>query len=151
VYVLLYGIAAGLSQQVVVVAAQAVAPPADLGAATGAITFTRLAGSTIGIAVYGSVLTAQLAHQLAATVPPSALAMLHGGSLTPAQVRQLPPDVQHDVAQAYAHALTTAFAVAIPALVIGFLLAVLLRSAPIPERPGQHAAQAPPGGGDRDP
>jgi len=102
-YLLLYGLTAGLSQQTVLIAAQAAAPSADLGAATGAITFARLAGSSLGIALFGAVLNARLPTELAAAGP----------------TRQ---------PEAYAAALSTVFAASIPLLLLG-LTATVLRPA----------------------
>ena len=109
-YVLLYGISAGLSQQTVVIAAQAATPQGNLGAATGAITFARLAGSSFGLALFGAVLNARLPSELATASP----------AAEPA---------------AYAAALNTVFAASIPLLLLG-LAATILKPANL-EQPAE--------------
>ncbi|QWF79296.1 MFS transporter [Amycolatopsis sp. CA-230715] len=57
-----FGLAAGLNMQVLGLAAQNTAPPPDIGAVSGAITFLRSLGTAVGISVFGSVFTATPDH-----------------------------------------------------------------------------------------
>jgi EmrB/QacA subfamily drug resistance transporter len=101
------GLGIGLSQNVVVLAAQASAPPHQLGAATSVVTFARILGASFGIAAFGAVLN----HGLAAS----------SGRASPA---------------AYAHALSGVFLTAIPVLLAGLAVSLLLKNVPLRQRGG---------------
>ncbi len=127
-FLLLWGVGAGLSQQIVVIAVQDNVEPADLGAATGAVTFARVMGSTLGIAVFGAILNARLPAELSQHLSQTARNQLPaGGSISPAVMRHLPVDLQRGVADAYGHALTTVFLTATPALLLGLIAALMLK------------------------
>jgi EmrB/QacA subfamily drug resistance transporter len=76
----LAGLGMGLVMPVYTVAVQNVAPRPQLGAATAATIFFRSIGSTIGVAVFGSVMLIHYHHDLAeripAGAPPNTLALL---------------------------------------------------------------------------
>jgi predicted MFS family arabinose efflux permease len=73
------GFGFGAAQPVYALVVQNAAPRAQLGAATATSQFFRSIGSTIGVAVFGTLLLGMYHQQLAATLPPD----------TPAEVRQL--------------------------------------------------------------
>lgn len=73
------GFGFGAAQPVYALAVQNAAPRAQLGAATATSQFFRSIGSTIGVAVFGTLLLGMYHQQLAATLPPG----------TPADVRAL--------------------------------------------------------------
>jgi len=74
---ILAGLGMGLLQPVYTVAVQNVAPRNQMGAATASTTFFRSIGSTMGVAVFGSVLLtnyhAELARGIPAGMPPDLL------------------------------------------------------------------------------
>jgi len=74
---ILSGLGMGLLQPVYTVAVQNVAPRAQMGAATASTIFFRAIGSTVGVALYGSVLLtnyhAEFGRRLPAGVPPEGL------------------------------------------------------------------------------
>ena len=71
------GFGFGAAQPVYALAVQNAAPPGQLGAATATSQFFRSIGSTIGVAVFGTVLLGIYHQRLAVALPPD----------TPAQVR----------------------------------------------------------------
>ena len=73
------GFGFGAAQPVYALVVQNAAPRAQLGAATATSQFFRSIGSTIGVAVFGTMLLGTYHQQLAATLPPG----------TSAEVRQL--------------------------------------------------------------
>lgn len=135
----LLGAGIGLVMQVMVLAAQNSAAQADMGAATSAVSFSRSIGGSFGVALFGSVLATHLVSSLRASLPASTLhsAALRSGqaleSLTPATLKTMPTTVRHDVVAAYAHGIGAVFAYAVPAMVIGFGVSLLLRSVPLRE------------------
>ena len=67
---ILAGLGMGLLQPVYTVAVQNVAPRAQMGAATASTTFFRSIGSTMGVAVFGTVLLSNYHAEFARGVPP---------------------------------------------------------------------------------
>jgi len=78
---ILSGLGMGLLQPVYTVAVQNVAPRAQMGAATASTIFFRAIGSTVGVALYGSVLLtnyhAEFGRRLPPGVPPEGLAFFN--------------------------------------------------------------------------
>jgi EmrB/QacA subfamily drug resistance transporter len=108
------GLGTGLSQNVVLLAAQASAPLAEIGVATSVITFARTLGTSVGIAIFGAVLN----HSLAQSASPAA-------------------------PSAYADALSKVFRTAIPVLAAGLLVSLFLKNLPLRQRgapPGAEGA-----------
>jgi len=66
---ILAGMGMGLLQPVYTVAVQNVAPRGQMGAATASIAFFRSIGSTMGVAVFGSVLLTSYHSELTAGIP----------------------------------------------------------------------------------
>jgi MFS family permease len=63
------GIGMGLLMPVYTVAVQNVAPPRHMGAATASTTFFRSIGSTLGVAIFGSILLTNYHRDFARGVP----------------------------------------------------------------------------------
>jgi EmrB/QacA subfamily drug resistance transporter len=63
------GIGMGLLMPVYTVAVQNAAPRKHMGAATASTTFFRSIGSTVGVAIFGSILLSNYHHDFAATLP----------------------------------------------------------------------------------
>jgi MFS family permease len=66
----LSGLGMGLLMPVYTVAVQNVAPRHQMGAATASTTFFRSIGSTVGVAVFGSILLTNFNRDVAQAVPP---------------------------------------------------------------------------------
>lgn len=64
------GIGMGLLQPVYTVAVQNSAPPEHMGAATASTAFFRSIGSTVGVAVFGSILLTKFHSDFDAAIPP---------------------------------------------------------------------------------
>ena len=75
VYMAVLGLGLGMVMQVLVLAVQNAVDKRDLGTATGAATFLRSMGGSFGVALFGAVLTNQLASNLRDLLP--------GGRLPP--------------------------------------------------------------------
>ena len=116
IYLLMAGLGGGFAQQVVTLIAQNAAPGRDLGVATSTVNFARMVGSSLGLAVFGAILGARLAS---------------AASITPQRLHALPVAARHEVAQAYADALSAVFLAAVPVLLAGLLAALLLPNLPL--------------------
>lgn len=122
------GAGLGMVTQVLVLAVQNAVDYKDLGTATSGATFFRTIGSSVGVAVFGSVFTHQLQTNLSAGIPgdaqgPCSPALLAASS---SGLADCPADVQTWFTQAYADSLHSVFLWAVPVAALAFLLAFLL-------------------------
>lgn len=125
---LLVGTGVGLSMQNLVLVVQNSVPLSELGAASGAITFFRSLGGTIGVSVLGAVLANRVATNItqglgAAGIDASGAAASGTGTLN---LDAMPPFIRDIVADAYGSATGDIFLVATGIAVLGVLVGVLL-------------------------
>jgi DNA-binding MarR family transcriptional regulator len=139
------GFSLGLIIQVLVIAVQNTVPFSELGAATSGVTFFRTIGGSFGVAVFGAIFSNQLASQLASALrgvplPPGFnAAAVQSNS---AELRRLPPAVQHSILHAFSAALHPVFLTAVPVAVVAFILAWFLREVPLRTAAGASTAEA---------
>ena len=112
------GMAIGLGQQSPIIGVQIAAPARDVGAATGAVTLSRMGGAALAISVYGAILSDRL-MQSAGTGAKI--------QITPDQMAALPAAAREAVAEAYRGAFDWVYLAAVITAAIGFLAAVMLR------------------------
>ena len=140
VYMAIVGLGIGLVMQVLVLAVQNAVPPQHMGTATSATQFFRSIGGTVGVTVFGAIMTARLTSQLAATGG-GALAEAAGGlSATPEAIAQLPPQVREVLQLALADSISFVFLVGVPAALLAFALSWALKEVPL--RTSTHATSA---------
>ncbi|MGX8909125.1 MFS transporter [Streptomyces netropsis] len=147
------GLGIGLVLPVLVLAVQNSAHPADLGAATSANNYFLQIGGCVGAAVFGTLFARRLADRIAGELPRDA-ALPPSDSLTPQLVHALPAALRDGYVRAYAEAMPRVFLYLVPVLVVGFLLAFLLKEKPLvshnapeaPVVPSPRAAALPPAG-----
>ena len=127
-YMFVLGVGLGMVTQVLVLAVQNAVEYRDLGTATSAATFFRTIGSCIGVAVFGAILTSQLAKQLALGVPATATGKCSAAALSgpSGALAQCPDEVQTWFVGAYATAIHVVFVSAVPVGIVAFGLAFLL-------------------------
>ena len=146
VYMGVVGLGIGLVMQNVVLAIQNSVSPRHLGTATSAAQFFRSIGGTVGVTVFGAVMTARLTANLASAgggrlrVPPEVL------SATPEAMAQLPAELLTSVQVALADAVTFVFLIAVPAAAVGCVLAWRLREVPLRTSTGQMTSSVAEGG-----
>jgi EmrB/QacA subfamily drug resistance transporter len=120
------GIGVGMTMQNLVLAVQNGVPLRDLGAATGAVTFFRSLGGTIGVSVLGAVLAHRVSTDLSAAlhVPADSSST---GSVSALNLKALPPEVQQVVHTVYGDATAHVFLLSAAVAVVGVLAARLLK------------------------
>lgn len=133
---LLQGLGVGLGQQAPIIGVQNSAAKADIGAASGAVTLTRMGGAALAISIYGAVISSSLKGTGADIQGVSNIQ-----ELTPKMLTQLPAASQHAVADLYAAAFTPLFLVAAATAVIGLVAAVMLKNVRLPISMEQKAPQ----------
>ncbi|WP_037841442.1 MDR family MFS transporter [Streptomyces sp. NRRL F-5126] len=121
------GIGLGCLMQTTTLLAQSSAPLKDVGAATGASTFLRNMGGSIGVSVLGSVYASALTAKLGAGGGAGGSAQ----SMTPQALRKLPAAVQHLFASAVTHGVVEVFAVAAIVAACGVVVGLLVKQVPL--------------------
>jgi len=133
---LLQGLGVGLGQQAPIIGVQNSAAKADIGAASGAVTLTRMGGAALAISIYGAVISSSLKGTGA-----DIQGVGNIQELTPKMLAQLPAASQHAVADLYAAAFTPLFIAAAGTAVIGLIAAVMLKNLRLPVSTEQKARQ----------
>lgn len=130
VYFFVFGAGLGLVMQVLVLVVQNAVSYADLGVATSGATFFRSIGASFGVAIFGTVFTNQLDDKLAASL--AGVTLPAGASVAqleadPRAIGALPAELQPQVLDAYATAITDVFLYAVPIVLIAFVIAWFLK------------------------
>jgi EmrB/QacA subfamily drug resistance transporter len=133
VFMFITGLGIGLVMQVLVVAVQNAVPHSALGVATATSTFFRTIGGAFGVAVLGAVFANRLIAQLKLHATSAELKLVSGSSVTvnPAQIDHLPAAQRAFVVSAFSHSVETTFLVAVPFVVLGFILSWLVKEIPL--------------------
>ncbi|MFJ6610894.1 MFS transporter [Streptomyces sp. NPDC091289] len=121
------GVGVGMSMQNLVLVLQNTVPLSEIGAASGAITFFRSLGGTMGVSVLGAVLAHQVANKIAGGltklgIDPAA----SGSSGSTLNVAAMPPEVQDVVRAAYGEATGHIFLISAGIAVIGVIASLFL-------------------------
>ncbi len=121
------GVGVGMSMQNLVLVLQNTVPLSEIGAASGAITFFRSLGGTMGVSVLGAVLAHQVATRITdgltkLGVDPAA----SGSSGSTLNVAAMPPQVQDVVRAAYGEATGHIFLISAGIAVIGVIASLFL-------------------------
>lgn len=144
------GLGLGLCMQVYTLVVQNVVPRSELGVATAAVQFFRNIGSTIGTAVLGTVMSAQMSSAISeriAALPPEQLAALQSGGgeaadleasvLDPEALAQLQEFLVDPIRAGMGEAMHVVFLTAVP-----FVLAALVLSAFVEQIPLRDTLEA---------
>ncbi|MEV6030837.1 MDR family MFS transporter [Nonomuraea sp. NPDC052116] len=128
-YMLAVGVGVGMSMQNLVLVIQNTVPLREIGAASGAITFFRSLGGTVGVSVLGAVLANRVASNIAeglakAGIPAGGQAA--GGSLN---LAALPEPIKLIVRSAYGDATGHIFLISAAIAVVGLVAAAFLKPA----------------------
>ena len=139
-YMAIVGLGIGLVMQVLVLAVQNSVPHEHMGTATSSTQFFRSIGGTIGVTVFGAIMTARLTANLAAAGGGDLAQTVGGISATPEAIAALPPQVRELLQVALADAITFVFLVGVPAALVAFALTWALREVPL--RTSTHTTSA---------
>jgi predicted MFS family arabinose efflux permease len=141
-YYVVLGLGMGFIMQMVSLIAQNSVGQRDMGVASSARMFFQQIGGSLGVATFGAIFARRLTESLASNTGVHINAA--GGQLDPATVDSLPPAIRHDVFVAIAHAVQGVFYWALPASVLVFLLAWLIKEVPLRGRNTPAAEQPAP-------
>ncbi len=128
VWMAIIGAGLGLFMQVSLLAVQNSTKQKDLGTATATVTFFRSIGSSIGGAVFGSILTARLSYHVQQAFPQAGSII---ESATTTGLSNIPPEAKAAVLQAYVSSFHDMFLLAVPFAVAAFVVSLFLRETPL--------------------
>ncbi len=142
IYMALMGAGVGMVMQNLVLVVQNTARPSEIGVASSGVTFFRSLGGTIGVAVMGGALSAQVTSLFTssgATLQRAiaklgekgadVAAALSSGTLP--EVSTLPESVRVIVEDIYAQAIAGSFLIAVPAAIVGIIAVAFLPNVPL--------------------
>jgi EmrB/QacA subfamily drug resistance transporter len=130
-YMVVLGAGMGCLMQTTLLIAQNSVPMRDLGAATGASTFLRNMGGSLGVSLLGALYANQLTDSLAANAPAGGTGLGAADQLTPAALRALPEAAQRIFQQAVTDGIGAVFMWAAVVAAVGFVLAWFVRHVPL--------------------
>ena len=143
---MLFGLGAGLGliMQNVVLAAQNAVSPGIVGTATSTNNYFREVGATLGVAIFGTIFTSRLADNLTAALGSNPQLAVQAGitspdSLVPAAVQAAQEPLRSAIVDGYASALAPVFWYVLPLLLVGVVLALILREVPLSDVAGMVA------------
>ncbi len=136
---IVFGIGLGIALQVYTLIVQNAAQRRDLGVATASTQFFRNVGSTVGIAVFGTIMSSGLAGNIASHLPPGAAERLQasgqevsaGSVLDPAALAQLTPAVAAGVQRGIADSLHSVFLWGLVPFAIAFIATLFIKELPL--------------------
>lgn len=151
------GIGMGLMQPIYTLIVQNVSPPAHIGAATASTQFFRSIGSTVGVAVFGSILLTRYHSEFDRLIPPGTPAAALVAFKNPLQlvaIRQrleiafgrfpggteLLHKLLENVRDALVTGLHSIFVLGAALMVVGLLVNLFLREVPLRKRAAAPAA-----------
>jgi len=134
-----FGIGLGMAMQVYTLIVQNAAQRRDLGVATASTQFFRNVGSTVGIAVFGTIMSSGLAVNIASHLPAGAAERLAtsgqqvdaGSVLDPAALVNLPPEVVTGVQQGLADSLHAVFLWGLVPFAIALVATLFIKELPL--------------------
>jgi MFS family permease len=153
---LLVGIGLGAAMQTFTLVVQNAVRREDMGTATAATQLFRSIGSTVGIAILGTLMTNGMAREIPRRVPPTAIAAVSrrgapagehgtigaGAVLDPEMLAQLPPAVREGIRDGLSAALHPVFLAGIPFIAIALLASVLIPEVPLRRTASADAGEA---------
>ena len=120
------GVGVGLSMQNLMLVLQNTVPLQDLGAASGALTFFRSLGGTIGVSVLGAILANQVAADIAAGLAKLGIKTAGANTGGTLNLEALPEPIKLIVRAAYGDATGHIFLVSVGIALVGLVAALFL-------------------------
>jgi EmrB/QacA subfamily drug resistance transporter len=134
-YVIL-GLGMGCLMQMMSLIAQNSVELKDMGVATSARMFFQQIGGSLGVAAFGAIFAHKLTEAMSSLGSAAGSAAGSSASLDPATVTDLPPAVREVVFGGIAQAVHSVFLWTLPAAVLVFVLALLIKEVPLRSRGG---------------
>lgn len=133
-YIFIHGVGIGMGFQILVLIVQNSFPLAQVGTATGAHSFFRQVGASLGSAAIGTLFTSRLVDLLPQRLAPLGTAAAQNvdvDSLSPTLVAQMPEQLKSVVVSSYNDALAPVYLYMVPLMVAGFVLLLFVKEKPL--------------------
>jgi EmrB/QacA subfamily drug resistance transporter len=143
---LVIGLGMGCVMQVLVLAIQNSVPYRDLGVGTSSNAFFRSMGSSIGVAVFGALVTNMLANYVVSHTDNLADRAQLGHALANGEAGHLSDSLLRIFNGAYVHAINSTFLWAVPLVLVGLVLAFVLPEKRLSTKSGLGRGATPTGG-----
>ncbi|WP_377271699.1 MDR family MFS transporter [Peterkaempfera sp. SMS 1(5)a] len=131
-YMVVLGAGMGCLMQTTMLIAQNNAPLRDMGAATGAATFLRNMGGSLGVSLLGSIYTTTLTHSLTSHGGAAGgSGSVHVAQMTPQALRSLPEAARQLFQQAVTDGVGMVFAWGAVVAAVGLFVALFIRHTPL--------------------
>ncbi len=129
IYMVVLGLGMGCLMQITSLIGQNSVAIKDIGAATGAQTFIRSMGGSIGVSLMGSLYSSRLVASLSEQLPGAGDKLASGGSgtLTPATLHAMPAAVQNAFKVAVTHGITGVFFWSAVASIAGIVVSLFIK------------------------
>ncbi|MDO5727985.1 MAG: MFS transporter, partial [Bowdeniella nasicola] len=134
----IFGLGLGACMQVYTLLVQNAVARHDLGVTTAALQFSRNVGATVGIAIFGTIMTGRLGTTIAAHLPAGMADKATGSAgegvgavLDPNALAQLPAPIADAVRAGLSDAINTVFVAALPMVLLVFVVSALIRNIPL--------------------
>jgi EmrB/QacA subfamily drug resistance transporter len=137
VWMVILGIGLGSFMQIMTLAVQNAVPREELGVATASSAFFRNIGSSLGGAIFGAVLINRLGDHLKQLLPSSGTANVPKivkaveSGVSSSSIKKYPPNISHDIYHAFVLSFHDMFLIAVPIILLAFVVALFLREAPL--------------------
>jgi EmrB/QacA subfamily drug resistance transporter len=136
---IVFGVGLGMALQVFTLIIQNSSQRKDLGVATASTQFFRNVGSTVGTAVFGTIMTSGLAGNIASHLPASVVQQMQasgqqisaGSVLDPSALATLPPQVASGVQQGLADSLHSVFVWGLVPFALALLATLFIKEVPL--------------------
>jgi EmrB/QacA subfamily drug resistance transporter len=138
-YFAVLGVGMGFLMQITTLVAQNSVAPRDIGVASSSRAFFQQIGGSIGVSAFGAIFAHRLTSQLTTSLPGVHLATGGGASLNPVELIHLPAAIKHDVFAAITYAVQGVFWWALPAALVVFVLAWMIKEVPLRGRAAHEA------------
>jgi EmrB/QacA subfamily drug resistance transporter len=134
IWMFILGFGIGLFMQIMTLAVQNAVPQGDLGTATASVTFFRSLGSSFGGAFFGAILTNRLGVHLRQLLPSNVSSHISTTKIQESATTglgKLPSRTSHDIYQAFVLSFRDMFLIAVPVLIIAFIVSLFLKEIPL--------------------
>lgn len=130
------GLGLGFTMPLLTLAVQNAVPPAQLGSVTSLVQFFRSIGGTLGVALFGALMTAASQRMLATSLPgvPAERLPSPQALLVPGAAERMPAQVVAALRDALGGAIHEVFLVALGVSVAALVLTAFLRDLPLAQR-----------------
>ena len=135
----LMGLGGGSSFTTQSIAAQNAVDVSDLGVATATLNFLRTLGASIGLAMFGTVFTSTVKHDLPRRLPAGAarsskdlLSLIR----EPKQIKALAPAVRQAVRDSISFGVSRVYLICVPLMIMAWICSVLVREIPLQTKAG---------------